>query len=166
LCFVAIAVLLLKVGLGCSSNIYFNLITFVMALLQPLSYLAVALSDPGVVTHSTVEPLPSLRDGEERSEPIAGENYGRQNIRFCKMCNIYVERSTRHCSDCQLCIQEYDHHCPWVSKCIGRGNLKRFYFFVTMTPIFIVYAIITICVCMTLEAETGFNNMRTHGKSL
>ena len=76
-----------------------------MALLQPLSYLAVALSDPGVVRNSTVQPLPALAEGEEKSESLTGENYGRQNVRFCKQCNIYVERSTRHCSDCQLCIE-------------------------------------------------------------
>lgn len=115
--------------------------------------MAVALSDPGVVTHSTVTPIPQVlseANGQANPEPLTGENYGRQNIRFCKMCNIHVERTTRHCSDCELCIAEYDHHCPWVSKCIGQGNLKLFYLFVTMTPIFIVYAIITICVCMTL----------------
>lgn len=152
------ALLLLKVGLSCSSNIFFNGLTCLVAFMQPASYLAVALSDPGVVQESTVQP-PEGKEGEQ-PEALTGENYSRQNIRFCKECNIYVERSTRHCSDCQLCIEEYDHHCPWVSKCIGRGNLKRFYFFVTMTPIFIVYAIITICVCLTLEADEEMKSMR------
>lgn len=55
--------------------------------------------------------------------------------------------------DCELCIEGHDHHCPWVSKCIGKYNLKHFYFFVTVTPIFILYSIVVMCVCFALSYE-------------
>lgn len=45
-------------------------------------------------------------------------------------CQTFIPRGAYHCDDCGLCIEELDHHCVWVGKCVGRYNLKLFYFFV------------------------------------
>lgn len=149
--FCTLSFFVIKTCLWCSNNIYFQIATIFLSLFQPYSYLSVALSDPGIITHSTVEPSMANPDA-------ANEVYGRSDIRYCKFCDIYVTRSTRHCSDCQLCIDEYDHHCPWVTKCIGKKNLVKFYVFVTMTPIFIVYGMLVLSICMTIQLEAHLDS--------
>lgn len=79
--------------------------------------------------------------------------------RLCKKCNIRVKRSTQHCHDCDVCVSEYDHHCPWTSKCIGGGNLIRFYVFLGTTPVFLVYVFVAFA---TLMSEAAIQNATTH----
>ena len=38
-----------------------------------------------------------------------------------------------HCRYCNVCIKGYDHHCPWISKCVGKNNISRFYFFASFS---------------------------------
>ena len=60
-------------------------------------------------------------------------------VSFCRKCRFSVPVRSYHCEYCDVCIEGYDHHCPWTSKCIGKNNLVRFYVFLFMTPVFIVY---------------------------
>lgn len=85
------------------------------------------------------------------------ENVSRKKL--CKKCNIRVKKSARHCSDCDVCIDDYDHHCPWTSKCIGGGNLKRFYLFVGMVPVYLVYVFIAFSILMS---EVAMKNSTVH----
>jgi hypothetical protein len=63
-------------------------------------------------------------------------------------CSFKVPKQSRHCADCGICVYEYDHHCPWTSKCIGGRNLKRFYFFLSFTPIYLIYITIAVVASM------------------
>ncbi len=58
-----------------------------------------------------------------------------KNFRICGICNVIMnlDDNTSHCEDCNVCIEGHDHHCPWTSKCVGKGNLKPFYIFVSFT---------------------------------
>ena len=71
--------------------------------------------------------------------PSQSDNVSISGCRFCRLCRFKVPVRSYHCSYCDVCIEGYDHHCPWTSKCIGKNNLGRFYFFLFMTPVFIVY---------------------------
>jgi hypothetical protein len=70
-------------------------------------------------------------------------------MKNCTKCIMAVPRHSRHCNDCGVCVAHYDHHCPWTSKCIGGGNLIRFYCFLGMTPIYLIYITIAFVVCMS-----------------
>jgi len=94
--------------------------TKVVCIGQCLSYLIVALSDPGI------------------AQPIDRKT-GQGRTVYCKKCQFNVPSRSFHCVYCDVCIEGYDHHCPWTSKCIGKKNLTKFYVFLFMTPIFIVY---------------------------
>ena len=72
-----------------------------------------ACTDPGIVRTSVVQPDEEAADG----------------LVYCEVCSIYKVPTTVHCQDCNCCIEEMDHHCPWMSKCIGKKNMKWFILF-------------------------------------
>jgi hypothetical protein len=120
---------LIVLVLTSTDSFIFHLVTVLVCVGQPFSYLLVGLSDPGVVRCSI--------DGDEG----VGKN--------CQKCGLVVPRHARHCNDCGVCIGEYDHHCPWTSKCIGGNNLIKFYIFLGLTPTYMIYITIAFVVCMS-----------------
>ncbi|KAM3134625.1 hypothetical protein pb186bvf_013267 [Paramecium bursaria] len=103
-----------------------------------LSYLWVALVNPGVANKQNAETLPTTIDETNRYQ-----NEKRRNQQwYCKTCKLIQLSHTHHCYDCDVCVLEMDHHCPWTGKCIGKGNIKQFYYFLASTLIFMVYNII------------------------
>ena len=68
------------------------------------------------------------------------------NNRFCKECNLPMLPKMHHCRFCGVCVKGYDHHCPWTSKCIGQNNLKRFYVFATITPLYLLLSVICLSI--------------------
>mmetsp|Transcript_11118 Transcript_11118/g.22795 ORF Transcript_11118/g.22795 Transcript_11118/m.22795 type:complete len:88 (+) Transcript_11118:835-1098(+) len=71
---------------------------------------------------------------EVASDPSVYEQW-----RYCNKCDIYQGPKTRHCNDCGVCIDELDHHCPWMSKCIGKGNMKEFKWFNVSWILYFLY---------------------------
>ena len=125
-----------------SDNLYFKLCTLFICGGTSLAYLAVALSDPGIVTEQN-----SLGIEQEQLR----ENVERVRKRVCKKCGFRVKPKTYHCRSCDVCIEGYDHHCPWTSKCIGKGNIVQFYIFVLMMPVFMVYIFISFGTIMSKQ---------------
>jgi hypothetical protein len=129
---------MIKFVLQYSESGYFQIATVLVCAGMPASYLMVALSNPGIVTQE------DLSETEEEQE-----NMGR---RVCKICNIRVKRGTHHCSECDVCVRDYDHHCPWTSKCIGGGNIIRFYVFLGCVPLYLVYVFVAFAMLMSTLA--------------
>ena len=72
---------------------------------------------------------------------------------MCKYCGFRVKPKTYHCGECNVCVEGYDHHCPWTSKCIGRGNIVRFYVFLIMVPIFMIYIFLALGTVMATQMQ-------------
>lgn len=134
-----------------AENIYFRLATLIICGGMCLSYFLVATSNPGIVTEE------DLTDSEEEENPMNHEALSRK--RLCKKCNIRVSRGTQHCHDCDVCVREYDHHCPWTSKCIGGGNLIRFYIFLGTVPVYLIYVFVAFA---TLMSEVALRTSTVH----
>lgn len=79
------------------------------------------ISNPGIV----------LSDGADN---LNGE--------YCKICQKFIIANTNtvHCQFCNVCVQGYDHHCVWIGKCVGKDNLKKFYFL--LGTVGVIYSII------------------------
>ena len=72
------------------------------------------------------------------------ENKNAKNYRQCKDCKLWIntDEKTIHCRKCQICIEGYDHHCDCMNICIGKNNLKLFYFLMLVSFILILYSIL------------------------
>ena len=115
-----------------------------------VAYLLVATSNPGIVLSEDIIDEVEVEMSMERR-------------RLCRKCNLIVPKKSFHCMDCDVCIEGWDHHCPWTSKCIGKGNLCRFYIFVTMIPIFLVFTFITFSTVMSdAMVSSGNKYVRSH----
>ncbi|CAK58451.1 unnamed protein product (macronuclear) [Paramecium tetraurelia] len=102
--------------------------TLIISINQCISYLIVALINPGVANI-------------ERSKNMV--NYFVMG-RYCKVCKLIQSKETQHCQDCDICIQEFDHHCPWTGKCIGKGNIKQFYYFIVSSIVFMIFNLVLV----------------------
>jgi len=127
LAFSAAGLFLIRLVFTTAESPFFKVAALIICIGQPLSYLLVGLSDPGVIT------TPEAEGGDSK---------------VCTKCEMSVPKHARHCRDCNLCVGHYDHHCPWVSKCIGGNNLIRFYVFLGMTPIYFIFMTVAFVICM------------------
>ena len=50
----------------------------------------------------------------------------------CPKCEVVKEHARiHHCSRCGRCVDYMDHHCTITDNCVGRGNMKYFFHFVS-----------------------------------
>jgi len=80
---------------------------------------------------------------------VALETFDSMSI--CPDCEVMRLPRCRHCHLCNKCVDRFDHHCPWVSNCIGRGNFRYFYSFVTTQVLYLV--IVTILSWIVIAKE-------------
>lgn len=62
-------------------------------------------------------------------------------IRHCTVCQIDQPLRTKHCRECGKCIATHDHHCPWLGVCVGEKNKKRFYCYLIIQLVQLVWAL-------------------------
>ena len=61
---------------------------------------------------------------------------------LCLKCQKNRPLRAHHCSICNRCFMKMDHHCPWVFNCVGFGNQKIFFLFVSYTLLVALFALI------------------------
>ncbi len=111
----------------------YRLIGIGIYLVQLSSYTIAFIKNPGIPPYSYIK------------ESIDNPDTLKSKYGVCSICKSLIDSQseliTYHCGDCGVCIEGYDHHCPWTSKCIGKGNLKAFYVFVSSTIIYFLYCL-------------------------
>jgi hypothetical protein len=120
-------------------NKIFKYIGHTLYFLQIFLYTLTTLKNPGI---------PSNNNRLLAKNEKFMKNSKNKVFSHCSICNSYTavdsEEITFHCPDCDVCIEGYDHHCVWTSKCVGKANLKIFYCFAIITPIYILFVLVAI----------------------
>jgi len=126
-------VLIESIGIAISFKVVTSRLSKIILLalvgLEGFVFLYTALKNPGIASISK----------RSKDEDL---DYLSRFANFCKKCQILKDETTYHCDVCDVCIQGYDHHCPWTGKCIGAGNFKAFYTFITTTLIYFVFCLV------------------------
>lgn len=127
------------------------LLIILSVLVNSLSYTNVSLTDPGFISKKNrnvnIENTTILSDGSEiqtifdkdtwiRFISHEGERYIQ---RYCEECNIFKIVGVAHCRECNYCVIEMDHHCFWFDTCIGRNNIRYFYYYIFSSFITVYY---------------------------
>ncbi|KAJ6805238.1 putative protein S-acyltransferase 22 [Iris pallida] len=60
---------------------------------------------------------------EQSSEQQKSED----DMFYCSLCEVEVQRYSKHCRVCDKCVDSFDHHCRWLNNCIGKRNYRRFF---------------------------------------
>lgn len=137
--FAAVSVFLIQWHMK-SESLLVRWTTVAVCLNQCFSYAWVALVNPGVANQEQNLKLPQKSEKSEK-KLTAWYRRGLGN-RYCDKCKIIQLMGTVHCYDCDVCVLEMDHHCPWTGKCIGKGNIKQFYYFIGSTLLFMILNIV------------------------
>mmetsp|Transcript_23010 Transcript_23010/g.50507 ORF Transcript_23010/g.50507 Transcript_23010/m.50507 type:complete len:815 (+) Transcript_23010:66-2510(+) len=90
--------------------------------LAPL-HIAAALTDPGYIKRPGDAAAPS--DEEKQALLLA------QGPNSCWTCAVDRPLRSKHCQVCNRCVRRFDHHCPAVGNCIGEGNQRLFFTYIT-----------------------------------
>jgi hypothetical protein len=101
---------------------FWQVIIFSLFIGTNISFLVVALKDPGIVRRDRV--------------PIPTDEADLERMPYCDICDLHQPPRAMHCSNCDCCIIGLDHHCPWVGKCIGKDNM---FFFIIFNMIWLTY---------------------------
>ncbi|KAH8549207.1 DHHC palmitoyltransferase-domain-containing protein [Umbelopsis sp. PMI_123] len=89
----------------------------------------------------TMRQIPVLSDPPTYPFVSVTQHDGRP--RFCQHCQRIKPDRAHHCRECDSCTLKMDHHCPWVSGCVGHGNYKFFYQFVSYTALYALWVFAT-----------------------
>lgn len=111
------------------------IILFVISLLLNV---IVTFSNPGYLEKDDSIPFTALLDTIEASS-------------LCPDCYVVRSPRCRHCNLCNKCIDRFDHHCPWINNCIGKGNFRKFYSFVFVQLIYLLFIVFSTGVYIKLE---------------
>jgi DHHC palmitoyltransferase len=84
------------------------------------SWLAVYLTDPGVVSEKTIR---SLRDVYRYDHLLFSPGM------VCKTCKLPKLARSKHDRLIGACVLRYDHYCGWTGNVVGLFNTHRFIFF-------------------------------------
>ena len=147
-------------------NIGLTISILLMNVLLIYNLIKIVFSDPGILTKNQNFDK-SLEDSitkhvffqdDKKSLNINNKKFFIRGRAFqgkiCSTCYILKAPNVSHCIKCNNCVEKYDHHCPWVGNCIGRGNQKRFIFFL-FNIVFLI--LISILVILVVIIEKDYN---------
>ncbi|KAK9805470.1 hypothetical protein WJX72_000152 [[Myrmecia] bisecta] len=61
--------------------------------------------------------------------------------RWCEYCGAWQPLRAKHCHDCNRCVRKFDHHCAWVGTCVGEGNHARFWLYLLVQTLIVLWVL-------------------------
>jgi len=75
----------------------------------------------------------------------------------CATCNLIRPPRTSHCSKCDNCVERFDHHCIWIGTCIGKRNIKFFFYFLSFLNLELFFQLIIYILLISLVFDKSYN---------
>ncbi|SCN43189.1 palmitoyltransferase DHHC12, putative [Plasmodium ovale] len=104
-----------------------------------LSFFSCSLSDPGRITHTSLE--------KHLQYYSYDEIIFHQNSQ-CKTCRMLKPARSKHCKYCMSCISRYDHHCFLLNNCVGGYNNIYFFVFIHVNILITLYSSYITSLCI------------------
>jgi palmitoyltransferase len=60
---------------------------------------------------------------------------------YCETCSMIRTIRAHHCKICNRCVATFDHHCIVIDTCIGERNVCRFYYFLLINAIALLFCV-------------------------
>jgi palmitoyltransferase len=133
--------------------------------LSVVSFIGVQGSDPGYIQSAespasdgvaSIDPLINISNTDSlavvteegqatntRTSSIDSMTEDNDEEDYCDLCKVYVPIRTHHCKLCNRCVATYDHHCLVINTCIGERNHCRFYWFVAIHTVSLLYCLVS-----------------------
>ena len=137
-------ILLVSIMIKCKnylSIIYPLIISTILYIIELLSMIKCAFSDPGIL-HKQERDYKYKPNKYFIKKIINGHLF---ELNYCYTCLLFKPPRATHCQLCNNCILRFDHHCNWIGQCIGQNNYNSFYilifslFFTTL--FYIIYSL-------------------------
>ena len=76
---------------------------------------------------------------QEEGDPDSIEMF--VEMKYCSICHLEQPLRTKHCKKSDQCVATFDHYCPWVGNCIGERNKARYYYYLIIQFIQLLFGI-------------------------
>ena len=130
MCFLIIKANNPEINVSSTSYIVFVVIGLITFLIAQICYFDTLSSIPGYQTTNKMS-----YDEYNKNPPQKVIKNVAFNLTYCTTCKIVRDIRTFHCNHCGMCIERHDHHCGFVSNCIGKDNLNKFFYFICATSL-------------------------------
>lgn len=110
----------------------------VLALITLASMFACVLKNPGVIKKQLNLPSNAPPRGHVAYIEVKGR---RMILPYCAVCNIIRPPRSSHCRQCDNCVIGFDHHCGVIGACVGQGNFRYFFLFLSAATLLCMWAI-------------------------
>uniref|UniRef100_A0A3B0N5P1 Palmitoyltransferase n=1 Tax=Theileria annulata TaxID=5874 RepID=A0A3B0N5P1_THEAN len=90
-------------------------------------------------------------------------NYNKAVLNFdttnkvCFTCGKTKAPREHHCSLCNTCLLRQDHHCGWIDNCVGAGNQREFFVFLTLLVFVFWHFYLILCKYLAHRFQGGFS---------
>ena len=115
------------------ASLPFLIIQVVLTLGTFISFLATALTNPGIGLRYPNRPA---------NLPVA-------DVKYNPAAKLYIPSDYEWCEECLVSIRDNDHFCPWTGTTIAGGNMSQFCVFLCMLCTTLCYTIAIVMVTTT-----------------
>lgn len=149
-----------NINISPTSFIIFAIIGIITFLISQTTYFDTLSSLPGYQTSHRM----SLEEYNKNPPQKVIKNVA-FNLTYCTTCKLVRDIRTFHCNRCGMCIERHDHHCGFVSNCIGKDNLNKFFYFICATTLHSGFVSIISLYTFIKTVHTLFSSANTTGSS-
>ena len=160
LCYQMININNSDINVSSTAYIIFAIIGIITFLISQTTYFDTLSSIPGYQTSNRMS-----HEEYNKNPPQKVIKNVAFNLTYCTTCKLVRDIRTFHCNRCGMCIERHDHHCGFVSNCIGKDNLNKFFYFICATTLHSGFVSVISLYTFIKTVHTLFSSSHTTGNN-